>query len=629
MGFGRRIYPDKGRLQFDGGLNTKYERSLIADNESPDCLNVVFSNGSVATRQGVAKLNTAAVGSFVGDGLYTRHDNDTSETMCAWWNGTLYTLATTTFSTVPSAQSIFTAGQRVTASEYENYIFFGNGGSIPYKYNGAEFTRHGVYPPTATSTVASQATGVLTGDFVYKVTNVNSNLVESDVGPATATFTAASATLRVTLPTFAVSYGVNSRRLYRLDSGTYKRVATISDNTTTTYDDNVATAALGTAAPTDNGVPPNYSVSIYHQDRLIVNDPNNPNYVWYSNLGTPYTFASTNFIKVGDNTSDLVRGFGVYENSLYVYCDNSIWLIYMPDTTASGWIKMPVKTHHGSKSPFCVLNYNNKQLFPAQQNAKFAGFAAVSGKSVAPSATLLTAQSIQSDLQSDRVEPDMFSVIESKIQNISGIVFKNKAWISMTYGSGSTTNNRVYIFDFSIDRLNKQQEASWVPFTGLNVAQFTIYAGNLYFQSSTATGFVYKAEAGVYADDGSAINSYFWTKEFGGDLGEFNFEKDFRYAKILNDNSGDFFMDFGYRVNSDKGSGNTKQVDLDPGGSLWGTMMWGRDMWGGGTDQSENRVYLDGVRGERIQFKFSNQNKANQNFKVHGLSFIYNVKGFR
>ena len=44
-----RSYPSKGKILFDGGLDTKFEKTLIPDNESPDCANIVFTNGAVAT----------------------------------------------------------------------------------------------------------------------------------------------------------------------------------------------------------------------------------------------------------------------------------------------------------------------------------------------------------------------------------------------------------------------------------------------------------------------------------------------------------------------------------------------------------------------------------------------------
>lgn len=628
----RRVYPSQGRILLDGGLNNKFERSIIADGESPDCANVVFSNGAVETRQGASKVNTTAVASAAFDGLYTRRDADGSETMCAWVNGHMLTLATTTFVTIPSAQSVFTAGVRVCSAQYNDYMFIGNGGVVPYKWNGAEFTRHGVYAPTTTSTVASQATGVLTGDYRYKVTARNSALVESDLGPVTATFAAASATLRITsIPVFAASYGVNARRLYRtVSSGsTFLLVTTISDNSTTSYDDNTADGSLSSTAPSDNGVPPNYNVVIYHHNRLFMNDPANPNYVWYSELGQPYTVASTNFFKVGDNTTDLVKGFGVYENGIVIYCEKSIWINYMVDSTPSNWRQVRARSPHGSVAPFAILDYQNKQMFPAVQNDKFVGFGGLMGDVTDTSVTSLSIFTTASELKSDRIETDMFSIQEAYLGNISGIIYKNKAYFAVTYGSGNTTNNRIYVYDFSIQNLTKKNKAAWVPWTGLNAAQFTIYNGDLYYGTSAATGFLYKLESGVYSDDGTAIDSYFWTKEFSGHPADVNYQKDFRYCNLLIEKAGAYYMNVLYRTDSDSGSGYSQQVSLDPGGSLWNTMQWGRDVWGGGNAQEDYRLFLGGVRGTRIQLKFTNQNTVNQRFKVHGVTYAYNKKGMR
>lgn len=630
----RRIYPNKGFVFLDGGLNSKYERSLIADEESPSCQNVIFNNGAVETRQGAAKLNTASVGSYVGDGIYTRRAANGAETMCAWWNGTMYSLAGTTFSTIGSAQSVFTAGVRVGAAQDEGYLFLGNGGTIPYKWNGTDFTRHGVYPPTTTSIVASNAAGVLTGDYRYKVTNVNSSLVESDVGPVTATFTAAGATLRVTsIPVAPQSWGVSTRKLYRTVAGgsTFSVVATIADNTTTTYDDNNADSTLGAAAPTNNGVPPKWNAIVYHPSlgRLFMNDPENPNFVWYTEANQPYTVKTTNFVRIGDNTSDLVKGFAIQDNALVVFCENSISIGYFPSNTDTEWKWITSRSSVGSKSPYCLLRYEDRILFPAVQNGNLVGFADFKGDDLAPSSTLLTISTVGSELQSDKIEPDVFNIQSAYVSNISGIVHKNKAYIAVTYGSGATTNNRYYVYDFSISRLSSLKKPSWVPNTGLSPAQFTVYSGNLYFQSSAAVGYVYKMDAGVYSDDGSAIDSYYWTKEYPGYQDEVNFNKDFRYANVMVETSGNYKMNLAYRVDSDSGDGDIQQINLNPGGSLWGTMTWGTDSWGGGSAQKEVRQFLGTARGKRIQFKFSNQNTAGQKFKLYRLNFAYNVKGWR
>lgn len=634
MSLGRKIYPENGRVLFDGGLNNKFERSIIADNESPDCLNVVFENGSVATREGFGILNTASVGTFACHGLYTRHDQTTAQTMVAWYGGTCWTLAGTTFTSLPSSTSVYTAGTRVGAAEYQNHIYFGNGAGTPYKWNGTDFTRHGVYPPTTTASVATAgAGGNLNGLYYWKVTYVNSQAVESDVGPLIGPFTAANESVTMTsVPIAPTSYGVNSRNIYRtVTSGaTYLRVGSIADNTTTTFNDNVADGSLGTTAPTDNGVPPAYSAIIYHAGRLFCNDPAEPGYVKYSEYEEPFTFASTNFRRAGDRSGDIVQGFGVYDNSVYAFCNNSVSIIYIVDPSDdTTWVDIKVNSAHGSKSPYAILDINDTQMFPAMQNDKFVGFAMIKGNSVQPSQTLLSVGAAGSFLESERVEPDMFTINESYVGRISGIVFKNKAWFSVPYGTSQETNNRVYVYDFSISNLTKNQKAAWVPFDGFTAEQFTIYGGNLYFGDSAATGYVYKAENGTYNDNGAAINSYYWTKEFGGQKGDLNYQKDFRFANLLVEQPGAWFMNLGFRVDSDVGTGNVVQIDLSPGGSLWGTMVFGRDSWGGGTAQKEQRVFLGQARGERIQFKFTNQNTADQWFKVHSMTFVYNSKGVR
>lgn len=631
----RRIYPDVGtkKVLLDGGLNNKFEKSIIQDEESPDVLNCVFENGSVGTRGGTSKVNTAAAATAVFDALYTRIDKSGAESMVAWVNGTMFTLNSTSFVTVPSAQSVWTAGFRVGADHAENYLFMGNGGSIPEKWNGTEFTRHGVYPPTATATAASQAVGVLTGDYLWKYTYVNSGSVESDVSPAMATFTGAAATARVTIGTATVSFGINSRKLYRTVAGgtAYKLVATIANNTATTYDDNIADASLGAAAPTDQGVPPNYNIIAFHPGlgRLFLNDPTNENYIWYTEANNPYVVKASNFDRFGNKSSDIVKGFKVLENSLVVFGNRGATIWYFSDNTPANWTKTPVRSNYGCLSPYGIEYWDNGILYPATENGKFVGFAHLVGDTNKPDATLLTISSMGSDLVSEKIETDIFSVQSAYVPNISSISYKNKIYISVTYGANNTTNNRIFVFDHSYSRIRSGQPFSWCPWTGLNAAQFTVFGGTLYYGSSTATGFAYSMNTTSYGDDGTAINSYFFTKDFFGFANEANFYKDFRTLQMLVDKAGSYYMDVVTRVDSDTGVGTTQRVLLTPGTNLWGTLVWGSDFWGSGQYQGDISLDLGTLQGKRIQFKFSNQNTLNQRFKVHYMGFTYNVKGLR
>lgn len=115
--------------------------------------------------------------------------------------------------------------------------------------------------PTTGLTAALAAAGagnVDDGNHDYKVTYVTSQ-GETAGSAASASVTVADKTVdgQVSLAGIPVSPNANvtARKIYRRfnGAGDYKLVATISDNTTTTYTDNLANASLGAVIPTENG----------------------------------------------------------------------------------------------------------------------------------------------------------------------------------------------------------------------------------------------------------------------------------------------------------------------------------------------------------------------------------------
>jgi hypothetical protein len=632
----RVLYPLEA---FDGGLNNKYEPNIIADNESPDCLNVVFDDrGGVQSRLGMKKFNTTTVGSFSGDGLFTYRQNDTTEIMVGWWNGTMYKLAGTTFTTVPSAQSVFTAGTRVDMLVYQNLAFFGNGGSTPYKYNGTEFTRHGIPQPNSSPTVISGTAGanlVPSGDVNYKVSYVNSYVAEGNVSTFTTTLNiATSASVSLTsLPLAPTSFGVVARKLYRKDStttGVYKLVTTVNDNTTTNYTDTTPGVSLSTSAPVDNAEPPNWSKGVVHQERLFLDDPTQPSKGAYSELANPFIVPiASNYLLFSDGDGENITAIGVHANNVAWQKDSSIWLTYMPSTDPTEWIRIKSLSKYGSASHYAQPDYSQLKMFIGKRYGVIAGFFAFAGVDTQPDATALPVTAIYSESKSDKIEPEVFGFARGAISKSCGIEFKNKLWFAVPTGV-STTNNKVYQFDFQ-RRDNDNTTGSWVPFSyPVSIAAFTIYAGKLYSQSGTANGFVYEMDAAQYGDDGSAINSYYWTKEFQGHPEHWESQKDFRFLYLTVETLGNWYMNISFRVDAYAGATVSQQVYLSPGSSVWGSAVWGAFTWGAGTTRKPIKVGLSPYAGKKIQFKFDNQNTLNQAFHVlPNGSFSYNVRGVR
>ncbi len=108
-------------------------------------------------------------------------------------------------------------------------------------------------PPSAPSIVASAASGSLgVGNYSYKMT-FTTLTGETSVSAASNVTTTGTGAMTVTLPVGNVN-SIQGRKLYRTTSGgsSYLLVATISNNTATSYTDTLIDGSLGAAAPTAN-----------------------------------------------------------------------------------------------------------------------------------------------------------------------------------------------------------------------------------------------------------------------------------------------------------------------------------------------------------------------------------------
>lgn len=634
-------YPLK---DFDGGLNNKYDPRQIKDNESTDAKNVIFDEyGSIETRRGSEPVNlTTPVGSYSCDGLFTTYFDDGSTSMVAFFGSDMQVLNATTFVTVPSSTSFRTAGVKVDYTLYQNYMFIG-WGQTPYKYNGTELTRHEIGSGSIGS-ATTNSDGTLTGTYYYKVTNVNSALVESRVSShSTALTLSAGEVLLEGIETFPASYGVDARKIYRTEaitstttpnSATFYLVTTLEDNTATTFVDNVSDSELGAEPPVDNDPPPNWKLVKAFQERLWCVSLDEPTTLYYSDLGEPFTFNASNFIRVGFGDGQEITGLGVHANSIIIYKEASVYLLYLEDTTPANWVLVKTNAKYGGAGHRSIVDYGDMQMYVGTNYKNISGFLALKGTSIDPSVTELKTTAIYGETKSEVIEPEVFNFNEAYLDDIAGIIYKNKIWMSVAKGT-SVYNNYIYQYDFLRSGETPYQTGSWVPFTGMNINCFTIYNDTLYGGTALENGIVYELDVEDYYADKvdsateNAIDSYFWSKEFEGDKGEEDFQKDFRYINLIIENSGDWNMNLNWKLDSDAGDGSSEQINLNPGGSLWDDAVLGVDDWGGGNVRKNVRVSFGKSSGKALQIGFDNQNTVNQKFKVIRGNFYYNRKGLR
>ncbi len=140
-----------------------------------------------------------------------------------------------------------------------DHLFAAGGGDL-FKINAAgTVTQWGIDAPLTNPTAAIGVTGVLTGDYQYKITFTNTSTgTRSNSNPTAASVTLSSDQADLTsIPTSSDSQ-VDAREIWRTTSGgtSFFLNFTITDNVTTIHTDNVADIALsGTELPIDNTPP--------------------------------------------------------------------------------------------------------------------------------------------------------------------------------------------------------------------------------------------------------------------------------------------------------------------------------------------------------------------------------------
>jgi hypothetical protein len=451
----------------------------------------------------------------------------------------------------------------------------------------------------------------LNGLYSWKLAYVNSNLVESDMGVVSNTLTVANGqALLSNIPVPPQSFGVNTKNLYRtVASGVvYKYVGSMAASAVT-FLDNVADGSLTTDGPTDNGVPPNYGQIVTHQSRVFCIDKTN-NWVVYSEIGNPYAFPAANFIRLGDRSGDIPKVLAVYDNNIYVGCAKSHWLIYMPSADETQWTPIRLRLQGGSLSNFAPFYFNQKLMIAVVDAGRFVGFAAIAGTSIDVDRALVTSDTSGSEFLSNKIEPEMFKISEAESVSINSMVYKNKAYIAIR--EVEAYNDKIYLFDFSIENLSKRQKHTWSPWKGLNIASWTIYQGKLYGAQSTTDGYVIEMEKEYQYYDAinttqTAIDSYYTTKDFAGNKGHDAYWKDFRWLNVKYRASLEsIFMSIFSAVNQQE-FGGYKDINTITGGTKWEELVWNVSTWGNTQTDNDVRVSIGNNNGKSLKLKFTNK----------------------
>lgn len=204
-------------------------------------------------------------------------------------------------------------------------------------------------PGASIPTLASGGSGVLTGDYRYKVTFAITSgarvLTESPFSNIAGPITVNNNDIDLTGIPVSLTTGVNARRIYRTANGgaEFFLLTTIADNVTTTFTDNVSdfdlallpsAETLGNAPGVDGS--DRLRLIVSWKDRLWASPALAPDRVHYTDNRVLYAWGPAAFVSVQPVGQDLigVTGFAARRDDLIVGKKRAVWIIRgtPPDT---------------------------------------------------------------------------------------------------------------------------------------------------------------------------------------------------------------------------------------------------------------------------------------------------------
>ena len=229
------------------------------------------------------------------------------------------------------------------------------------------------------------------------------------------------------------------------------------------------------------------------QRMFALGDPQNPNYLYFSEVGDPTTFQAASIVKAVTDDNDVLVGFALFADNLLVFKKHEIFKWSGWDPSSDVEFK-PLDTGHGAISPGTIQVSEDFLLFADREG-------------------VFCLTSVESDLIKSYYISKNIEEIYRNLTNLDkmrSIVYKGNYYLACC-DNGSGINNIVLkaslgmAYNGSTDEGISNLLFPWVVYTGWNVSDWIDLDGVLYFASAT-DGKIYRAFDGV-DDAGTAIAS--------------------------------------------------------------------------------------------------------------------------
>lgn len=214
--------------------------------------------------------------------------------------------------------------------QLEDRLVFCNGLDVNYKYDGAEKPQSvSIDTPSTSPSAAAGNAGDPDGTYKYRVSFRNSRDGTESLACDEVSVTVSSQEINLTSIPVSTNAQVNQRRIYRTVAGgsTFRYLADIDDNTTTTYTDTTADASMNTNEVLNEyrgHVDPHRFVEVYASRLWFGNSSAYPSGLRYSEASAYTDFPAVNLLLVDRGGGDEITGLKSAYGGLLIFKEHSI-----------------------------------------------------------------------------------------------------------------------------------------------------------------------------------------------------------------------------------------------------------------------------------------------------------------
>lgn len=356
----------KWYLKTLSGMNKKIEPLDLKDRWVEIAQNCRFEDlpGSVDKRDPVTYFNSTNTGAGAVTGLY-RFYTSTGTTVFVKTHGTKAYVGDDSGGTFTQIRTGLTTGKRTSFVTYKDLLIASNGYDNIWVYDGS--SNNVTWELGACKAVPVATGGSLgAGNYYYAVTIDSDAYVCGAISNTITTVASGSVTL-TNIPLGPA--GAANRKIYRTaaDGSSLLLVATISNNTATTYTDTTADGSLGAAMPSVTDDMPLGSMMTIHRERLFISgDPSSPSKIPYSLPYLPHYIQVTTgltYMSISPEDGDEIMGIPIQLGVMLCIKKNTIRKLHITSAVSGAdpttWYADDPISWVGSPAQWSIMNTPN------------------------------------------------------------------------------------------------------------------------------------------------------------------------------------------------------------------------------------------------------------------------------